>query len=60
MIDMLREHGLVAKPIPWFHPAASWLCAARSEEMLPSDEKLREISGKVIERSTTTKGYTTK
>ncbi|MEL6665115.1 MAG: methyltransferase [Pseudomonadota bacterium] len=60
MIGMLREHGLAAKPIPWFHPAASWLCAARSEDMLPSDEKLSEISGKVIERSTTTKGYTTR
>lgn len=60
MIDELKRYGLVAKPIPWFHPAASWLCAARSSEMLPDDEKLTEISGKVIERSTTDKGYVTR
>lgn len=60
MIRRLSEYGLVAKPIPWFHPAASWMCAARSEAMLPSDEKLRDISGKVIERPTTDKGYVTR
>ena len=60
MVTRLAEHGLVGKPIPWFHPAASWMCAAKTESMLPSDEKLRDISGKVIERPTTDKGYITR
>lgn len=60
MSDILSAHGLVSKPIPWFHPAASWICAARSQEMLPSDENLTAITGRVIERPTATKGYTTR
>lgn len=60
MIQKLGDHGLVAKPIPWFHPAASWLCAARSEAILPTDQALEDISGKVVERPTTDKGYVTR
>lgn len=60
MMEKLSAVGLHSKPIPWFHPAASWMCAARSAEMLPSDEKLLDVSGKVVERSTTNKGYTTR
>jgi cyclopropane fatty-acyl-phospholipid synthase-like methyltransferase len=59
MVARLNDVGLCAKPIPWFHPAASWMIAARSEAMLPKDDDLHKVSGHVIERPTTTKGYIT-
>ncbi|WP_373006379.1 methyltransferase [Hyphomonas sp.] len=59
MLGRLQAVGLVAKAIPWFHPAASWMVAARSEAILPKDEDLHKLSGHVIERPTTTKGYVT-
>jgi SAM-dependent methyltransferase len=57
MIARLREAGLVAREIPWFHPAASWITAARNIQALPSESDLAALSGAVLARPSDRKGY---
>ncbi|MCA8903695.1 MAG: methyltransferase [Rhodobiaceae bacterium] len=57
MVERLKTVGLAAKPIPWFHPAANWILAARSPEALPSDADAAGLTGHVVNRITDTKGY---
>jgi len=58
ILKRLRQAGLIGKPIPWFHPAASWILAARSEDVLPSERDAAALTGHVVARATDTKGYT--
>ena len=58
MLARLQQGGLAARPIPWFHPAASWMLAARNSDMLPTEEDAAQLTGHVVARSTDTKGYT--
>jgi SAM-dependent methyltransferase len=44
----LAESGLVGQAIPWFHPAAAWHVAARSEERLPTAEDMQFLRGAVL------------
>ena len=57
MVEKLNALGLAARPLPWFHPAASWMAAARHEDLLPGDADLPVLSGQVVNRITDTKGY---
>lgn len=57
MAARLANVGLIAKPIPWFHPAASWMAAAKHEVALPADEDFAGLSGHVVKRVTDDKGY---
>ncbi len=60
LVSELSARGLAAKPLPWFHPAASWIVAAKNANYLPSEELARNLSGYVYERPTSDKGYVTK
>ena len=60
MLARLQDRGLVGRPIPWFHPAASWILAAHSADMLPSNEDADALTGHVVARTSDTKGYTFK
>jgi len=44
----LLEAGLIGRPIPWYHPGASWFLAARSEARLPSEAESRLLNGAVL------------
>lgn len=48
LIGELEAAGLDARPIPWFHPAASWMVAARKTGALPSQELLNGLNGSIL------------
>lgn len=48
MMDRLRDVGLHPMPLPWYHPGAAWMTAARSTNQLPSPEHLRYLTGIVL------------
>jgi len=43
-----QDAGLHAMAIPWYHPGASWMLAARSASRLPSDTERRLLNGAVL------------
>lgn len=47
----LANAGLVGRPLPWHHPGASWMAAAKTESRLPSPDQDAFISGTVLPRS---------
>ncbi|KDA00629.1 type 12 methyltransferase [Hyphomonas polymorpha PS728] len=57
MLARLALHGLRGRPIPWYHPAARWIIAAKDETALPAADDLCALTGHVARRSTDTKGY---
>lgn len=44
----LRDCGLAAAPLPWFHPAASWMAAARDAANLPGPEEAQRLTGRPL------------
>jgi cyclopropane fatty-acyl-phospholipid synthase-like methyltransferase len=48
MLGKLRDAGLHGRPLPWFHPGASWIAAAHKPRELPKPEHLRFLSGAVL------------
>ncbi len=48
LVRALRDAGLQARPIPWYHPGASWMIAARDESALPPDDVIDRLTGTVV------------
>lgn len=60
LTEKLGQYGLVTAALPWFHPAASWMIAAKDASLLPSGDRLKVLDGRVLERRGVDKGYVTK
>jgi len=60
LISRLGKVGLLARPVPWFHPAASWILAAHEASALPTEEEAAALTGFVAKRASDNKGYTFK
>lgn len=48
IMKMLEDTDLVAKPLPWYHPAQAWFVAAKTADALPADEHLHHLTGAVL------------
>ena len=55
--EMLQTAGLVGKRLPWYHPGASWFCAALEQSSLPADVQLKHLTGAVLRDPQFTDSY---
>jgi SAM-dependent methyltransferase len=46
--EELKKVGLVSRPLPWFHPGATWHAAALSAESLPPEDQMDLLNGAVL------------
>jgi SAM-dependent methyltransferase len=46
--EELGKAGLVSRPLPWFHPGATWHVAALSREALPPESQTHLLTGAVL------------
>lgn len=46
--NALETHGLAHLTLPWFHPGATWVVAARTATALPAEDKLAHLTGSVF------------
>lgn len=48
LIQNLADLGLTARKIPWFHPGAQWMIAAKDPDRLPSETEIQALDGRVF------------
>ncbi len=46
--EELRKVGLISRPLPWFHPGATWHAAALNSEALPPEAQMHLLSGAML------------
>jgi SAM-dependent methyltransferase len=46
--EELGRAGLVSRPLPWFHPGATWHAAALAYEALPPESQTHLLTGAVL------------
>jgi len=50
MLNMLKDYGLSAIEIPWFHPGAQWLAASLNSQRLPTKDEFKLLAGQPTHR----------